>query len=164
MTDTKERPNPATHKEEPAPDSTCDQKATGVADAGREQQERNSRAGIIEKVFTLVSIVLLVSTVGLLLAETFQEDAPPAFSISVEPPARSGSLTAVSVLIHNTGDETAKALQVRAEVPVSEEERIDAEASLDWLPGGSKRRVTLLFPPETDLKKLKVTIVGYEVP
>lgn len=164
MSDDKDRPYPVTHESRSpsAPDAGHD--GSEPKKNERSTGAENSRAGVIEKAFTVFSILLLVCTVGLLLAETFQEDKPPAFSIEALKPAQSGDLIAVSVIIHNTGDETAKAVQVRAEVPVGEGERIEAEASLDWLPGGSKRRVTLLFPPKTKLDSMKVMIVGYEVP
>jgi uncharacterized protein (TIGR02588 family) len=134
--------------------------------AGEQRFESNEeqRGSILEKLFTILSALLLLFITGYLLVQSFRDSKPPMFEVQVSVPAARGDFTAVAVLVDNTGDDAAKAVQVRGEAPGADQQPVEAEATMDWLPGKSRRHVTLLFPPDADVSKLEVKIVGYEEP
>lgn len=130
-------------------------------EAGAHQEERS---GLLEKLFTILSVGLLLFLVIFLGVQSFREDEPAAFDVQISSTEKRGDFTAVAVILKNTGDQTAKAVQIRGEAPVAGGKPVEAEATMDWLPAKSQRHVTLLFPPNADFAKLGVKVVGYEDP
>ena len=119
---------------------------------------------MLEKIFTVLSLILIVAVIGYLIKESISTETPPAFQLEQADPIKRGQFTAVDVFIENVGDQSAKAVNITGEIAVRGQEPLKAEATLDWLPGRSTRQTTLLFPGDTPTTKPQVEVVGYEIP
>ncbi len=137
-------------------------KADKSPDDLSEKEENHS--GILEKLFTVLSLVLLGSLCAFLLWQSFAPSLPPAFQVEVGPFEKRGDFVGVEVIVSNIGDEAAKAVQVMGEATGADGEPVEAQTTMDWLPGDSKRNVTLIFPADLKQDKLDVRIAGYEEP
>lgn len=130
-----------------------------------EHREQDDRRNITEELFTVFSVLLIISVCGYLGFQSFGIPTPPVFSVETSYPLPRGDLIAVEVYVKNSGEEAAKAVHVTAEMTGNNSQPVDAEATLDWLPGNSKRRVTMVFPGDVVTTTLpNVKIKGYEQP
>lgn len=145
-------------------DESESQSGSAETSGKKAEKEEHQRSGILEKVFTVFSVILLVFMAGYLVVQIFQESTPPGFLVTPSEPRMRGDFMAVGVTMQNTGDRAAKQVHVRGKAPAGEGEPFEAVATLDWLPGNSSRHVTLLFPAEADLEALVVDVIGYEEP
>src|SRR5687767_11171573 len=121
-------------------------------------------SGLLEKIFTVLSLLLIIAMVGYLVKETVASHPPAAFEVEQAAPIKRGQFTAVDVFVRNTGDEAAKAVNITGEVAGPDGKPIEAEATMDWLPGKSRRKVTLLFPHDIGTTEPEVEVIGYEEP
>jgi uncharacterized protein (TIGR02588 family) len=64
----------------------------------------------------------------------------------------------------NIGDDAAKAVHVIGEATGADGNPVESQATLDWLPGDSKRKVTIIFPADANTADTKVRVAGYEEP
>lgn len=142
-------------------DTNENRKETNCDDS---DQNNAARTGILEKIFTVMSLVLIVGMSGYLIWQSFTADNPASFKIKTGAVEERGEFLGVEVHITNSGGESAKAVQVRGEVPWQPGRPMEAEATLDWLPANSTRKITLLFPKDADTSAAKVRVVGYEEP
>lgn len=143
-------------------------------DGQSQQQDNNNpkdgrngngeRAGTIEKIFTVISGILIVAITIYLGKESLAKQTPAAFVLKPSDPIERGDFKAIDVYIENTGDQAAKAVNLTGEVLGSDGKPIEAEATLDWLPGRSTRRATLIFPPDAPTTSPQLEITGYEEP
>lgn len=127
-------------------------------------KDDKNRTGVLEKIFTIFSVVLLLAIAGYLVKQSFTPETPPAFKVDTEKPAPQGRFQSLTVRVRNIGSRTAKAVNVQAEAPTPDGEKAEAEATLDWLPGHSTRKVTLIFPGDADTSATEAEVVGYEEP
>lgn len=149
-----------------------DTKKTGGTDAdhssepkqGTGEQEKEHHSGMLEKLFTVMSLLLLLGVASFLVWQWISGSTPPAFKIEAEAPHKRGDFTNIEVTVENTGNETAKSVQVMAEATGADGKPVDSQATLDWLPGNSKRTVSLVFPLDTDTSGAVVRVAGYEQP
>ena len=120
------------------------------------------RPGHLETEFTIISIILILAAVAYLAYHAWAPKSEPGFEITSHPAVKYGEFDHVRVDVKNTGDLPAKSVEVYGSIKTSDEP-MEAEASLDWLPGNSTRSVTLVFsdasttPPE-------IVVRGYEEP
>jgi uncharacterized protein (TIGR02588 family) len=131
-------------------------------DEQKPEQERTSKT---ETIFTIFSVILIVLAASYLVVQSLGTPAPPAFTTELSYHLPRGNHAAVDVFIKNTGDEAAKAVHVSGEVAGTDGTPVEAEATLDWLPGNSTRKVTLLFPTDkVTTATPEIHITGYEEP
>lgn len=128
--------------------------------SGREDE----RAGNLEKIFTVLSLILITAIVVYLGKESLATQTPAAFILKPADPIKRGDFKAIDVYIENTGDRAAKAVNLKGEVPGPDGKPVEAEATLDWLPGRSTRRASLIFPPDAPTTAPQLEIIGYEEP
>ncbi len=138
------------------------EKADKSSEDHDEKEENHS--GVLEKIFTVLSLVLLGSLCAFLVWQSFAPSLPPSFQVELGPFEKRGDYVGVEIIVSNIGDEAAKAVQVLGETTGADGEPVDAQATMDWLPGDSKRRVTLIFPADVKQENLDVRIAGYEEP
>lgn len=147
-------------------DTDADESTDQDQQQAKPDEKKEDREGWTEKLFTVFSLLLIAGLVGYLLVESFKTNTPPAFELKPSPAEQRGDFVAVRISVKNGGEDTAKAVQVRGEIAVEGSEPVQAEATLDWLPGRSSRDVTLLFSEDaaTSVGAAKFEVVGYEEP
>jgi len=129
-----------------------------------QEEDHEDRSGLLERIFTILSLVVILAMTGYLVKETFGTPPPASFEVEVAAPQLRGDYTAVEVFVKNTGEQAAKAVNVRGEIANGPDGPIEAEATLDWLPGSSRRRVTLVFAGDQTTTTPEVRVLGYEEP
>lgn len=144
---------------------TSGKSAADKNDNSAGQRQHEERSSVTEKIFTVFSVILVGGLCIFLLSQSFSPPAPPAFAVETAYPINRGENTAIDVYIRNSGKQAAKAVHITGEMPGADGKPVEAEATLDWLPGNSRRQVTLLFP--ADVQKSgnpEIRVKGYEEP
>lgn len=133
----------------------------GERGSGRREEDHG---GPFEMIFTVISLVLIAGLLGYLTFQSLTDQTPPQFEIEASAARVAGDFKMVDVYISNGGHEAAKSLMVQGEAVGRDNETVTAEATMDWLPGHSRRRVTLVFPAEIMTSVPEIMVVGYEEP
>lgn len=141
-----------------------DQESPSDKDQENNRRGEEEHSGTLEKIISISSLILILGITGYLAWESIQDNTPPALDVTLAEPRQQGEFVAIVVAVQNSDDDTAKAVQVRGEAPGADGKPAEAEATMDWLPGQSKRRVTLLFPTDANVSQADVKVVGYEEP
>jgi len=129
-----------------------------------QRNNHENRSGLLEKIFTILSLIAILAMTAYLAKESFGTPPPAAFEVKVASPQLRDEFTAVEVYIKNTGEQAAKAVNIRGEIYIDQKKPLEAEATLDWLPGNSQRMVTLIFAGDQTTTSPKVQVLGYEEP
>ena len=127
-------------------------------------EDDRERAGILETLFTIVSVLLIAAIAIYLVREAARTQTPAAFTLKSSDPITRGNFMAVDVYVANGGDMAAKAIHLKGTVPGPDGSPVEGEATMDWLPGRSTRRATLLFPKDAQTTTPKIEVVGHEAP
>lgn len=139
-------------------------KGNGEGNGEENRNRHDERSGTLEKLFTVLSLILITAIVIYLGRESLATQTPAAFILKPADPIKRGDFKAIDVYIENTGDKAAKAVNLKGEVVGPDGKPIEAEATLDWLPGRSSRRATLIFPLDAPTTTPELEIIGYEDP
>lgn len=129
------------------------------------ERREEERASITERLFTIFSIILLASGSIYLVYQSFAPSTPPSFAVEISYQLQRGKYRDVNVYITNSSTEAAKAIHISGELTGQDGKPLESEATLDWLPGNSRRKLTLVFPAEEVTTGIpKIYIKGYEQP
>lgn len=127
-----------------------------------EKEEKHS--GLLEKIFTVFSLLLLATLSVYLVYRSFAPDSPPSFKVELGLTEKRGDFQGIEVTVVNIGDDAARSVQVIGEAIGADGNPVESQATLDWLPGDSKRKVTLIFPADANTTTAEVRVAGYEEP
>ncbi|HEX6051595.1 MAG TPA: hypothetical protein VFZ21_20150, partial [Gemmatimonadaceae bacterium] len=113
-----------------------------------------------------IGFVLVVASVWILVASAMREtDQPPAVSVRVTSFHRAPDGWVAQIEVRNGGDLTAADLHVVGVLADSAGAVVEqAEARIDFLPGGSVRRGGLFFTRDPRSGRLSVRSIGYQEP
>ncbi|MGQ0559764.1 MAG: hypothetical protein ACT4OE_09300 [Sphingosinicella sp.] len=130
---------------------------------------RRSWAGktsVLEWAAALFGAAVLAAMIFVLGREALagREDAPAAIVLSAERIHQLGSGHAVEVEARNAGGATAADVQLEGALMDGGEEVEKAAATLDYLPGQSRRRAVLYFTRDPADHRLELRATGYQQP
>ena len=118
-----------------------------------------------ERATFAAAAVILLSVAGAIVGLWVQQRDPVAVTVEqvgeVRFAGRQGYLTAE---VQNTGDETAEAVQVIAELIVDGEVIADGEQFIDFLSGGEIETIVFLFDQAELDAETELRVASYKVP
>jgi uncharacterized protein (TIGR02588 family) len=118
----------------------------------------------IEWITGLVGLAIVLGTLGFIGYEAFQgEPGVPVLEATVERAERMPSGFSAYVVVRNHSRTAAAEVVVEGIVRTGVEEH-RGEVRLDYVPGLSTRKATLLFPSPPDRDPILVRIVGFTTP
>ena len=109
-------------------------------------------------------MLIVLGTIGYLAFETFRAGATEtSLTVTVVRVGEQAGSFAVDIEVHNAGPAAAADVHIAAEGRSPEGREARAEARLEYVPGLSTRRATLLFPFHPGAHP-EVRVVGYVRP
>ena len=113
-----------------------------------------------------VSCLVLLVLVALILGQAvFGGSQPPAVRLRTEAvERRAGGLFYLPVRVTNTGDETAEAVQVLAELTVGGEVVEDGDQTIDFLSGGETHELEFVFTTDPATGTVDVRVASFQRP
>jgi len=141
----------------------------GRAAAPRPTGINGAGAPLGEWLVGALGLVLLLAAIGFLLWHAMQPSRPPSIELQVDYIAEQRHGYMVRINARNDGTRPVAELQIRGllfnAAGDSDGDALEtAEASLDYLPGGSTRRGVLLFERDPRQHRLRLRAVGYHEP
>lgn len=129
-------------------------------DGGDGQQRR----GALETVVLVVSVLLVVASVGVLVWQGVQGNRPPMLETRVDSAVARGGAHYLHITVRNEGDRSAAAAQLRARLLRDTIVVAESEVVLDWVPGRSSTSATLLFEEDPRGLEVDARVVGFTEP
>jgi len=118
-----------------------------------------------ERVTFTVAIGILVILAGSIVWLWAQPREPAIVTVAPSGDRRvTDSQTYVTARVRNTGDDTAEAVQVRAELTVDGEVVAEGEQTIDFLSGGESEQVVFVFDVTEPGALVDLRVGGYVVP
>jgi len=124
-------------------------------------------ATLLEKIATAISTLLIVSLLGVLIADAVRPNAEASFATSVGVLHESSGAVRVPITVRNSGDEAAKSVVVHAELVAADSTLGETDLTVDWLPGNSSRDVVALFTPAQPTSRsmsVRAEVRGFAIP
>ena len=133
--------------------------------AERKRGKQNNVASRWEHVVGALGALLVAATIGYLALDAKNDDeSPPDLVVSAARIIQGESGYIVEIEVDNRGTETAAAVLVRGELKQGDAVIEDAEATLDYVPGHSRRPAGLVFTNDPASYTLHLRTVGFDVP
>lgn len=129
-----------------------------------QQPQRGSRSAAEWVSFAIASVVLvaIVASIGVLWA---RDDQPASLAVDVSAAEQRGSgAFYVPVRVRNTGDRTAAAVQVVAELSADGDVVEEGEQTIDFLAGGDDRELLFVFTTDPGAAELDVRAASFAKP
>jgi uncharacterized protein (TIGR02588 family) len=127
-------------------------------------RKRKDGVPTIEWVTGVIGLAIVVSTLGFIGYEAFV-DGPtdPQLEVTIETTGRAGAGFSATVMVRNQSRQAAADVLVEGVIR-SRDGDLRSEVRLDYVPGLSSRRATLVFPRAPGEDGVAVRIVGYTTP
>jgi uncharacterized protein (TIGR02588 family) len=136
-------------------------KATARRGSRRRPSERSRAEWVTFGVASAILLAVVAAIASLLVTE---KDAPPAFTVETIGVREVDGRFHVTASIENTGDETAEAVQVVAELVVGDAPPEEGEQIIDFLSGGDIADVAFLFSTDPADGELTIDVHSFKVP
>lgn len=136
----------------------------GKQNDGKEGPRSGANQDWLEILFSLVSGMAILATIGYLVWQGFQTETPPAFEVKTGAVRNSGSQFHVPVTVRNSGDEAAQGVEISVTLKSPGGEESEGRATLDWVPGRSERRAVTVFREDPRQGRLEARVAGYQSP
>ena len=118
-----------------------------------------------EWVTFVVAVGILVVLAGSIVWLWAQPREPAIVTVAPSGDRRvTDSQTYVTARVRNTGDETAEAVQIRAELTVEGEVVAEGQQTIDFLSGGESEYVVFVFDVTEPDALVDLRVGGYAVP
>ena len=129
------------------------------------EKRSTGSAGPAEWAMAALSTLLVLGAVAFLLVEGLSEQRPPAFRVEVLEVRSAGGDFIAEVRVRNIGETTAADVEIEGRPRGAAQARGErAAARLDYVPGGSERRVGLVFRTDPREHGVEARVVGYTMP
>ena len=112
----------------------------------------------------VLSALLVAGSIALLVWKAARDERPPELTARVDSAVARGGTHLVHVTVRNDGDVSVGAAHVRGRLRRDTVVVAEAETVVDWVPGRSAERATLLFDEDPRRHELDVRVVGYTEP
>ena len=129
-----------------------------------ENEKQSSGPDWLERIASWTSGALMLALAAFLVWDARKTDLPAAVEATAEAPRASGTRYLLPVLVRNTGDEPAQDVQVKIEIRDGDKVVADADLTIDWLAGRSKRHVVAVLPVNPATAKVSVEVTGFTEP
>ena len=117
-----------------------------------------------EWIASLVGGAIVLATIGFLAFEAYQrDDREPALTVSVIQIHQASGAFVVDVEVRNGSRSAAADVHLAGHDRAADGQRIQAQARLDYVPGFSKRRASLVFQSDPG-RSPAIQIIGYAQP
>ena len=118
-----------------------------------------------ERVTFIVAVGILAILAGSIVWLWAQPRGPAIVTVAPSGDRRvTDSQTYVTARVRNSGDDTAEAVQVRAELTVDGEVVAEGEQTIDFLSGGESEQVVFVFDVTEPDALVDLRVGGYTVP
>lgn len=135
------------------------------AEAEPGKQRANApRESTLQIVITWLSGLLLLAACGYLVWEGMQPTEQASFSAEIESVEEAAGHYYLRLAITNEGGESVQGLGVTVGLRRGSEPVERANATVDWLPEGSKRSLVLIFEQDPGSFDVVVGFEGYQIP
>ena len=127
---------------------------------------RRGKNGVptIEWVTGVIGLAIVVATLGFIGYEAVRGGpAEPDLEAAVETTGRTAAGFSATVTVRNRSRHAAAAVLVEGVIRSGDDE-VRSEVGLDYVPGLSSRRATLVFPRAPGEGGVTVRVVGYTTP
>lgn len=120
----------------------------------------SKRAGtsLLQCICALTGFAVTLSAIAVLAHSAFSTPLPAALSIAVETLRPSADGWVAEVVVTNTGDQTATAVDIEGEVGSQK-----AGASLDYVPGRGEKKASLVFSGK-QRPNPRLRVLGWSAP
>ena len=143
-----------------------------MADSPKPRQRRRQRGGAhpdtpaLEWIAAAIGLLLTLGILGAMAWEIWAggSDRAPAIEARVERVVRAGSVYVAEVTLENRSPATAAAVEVEGELTRPDGTTATSVATLDYVPGASKRSAGLIFTDDPRRGRLEVRVLGYAEP
>ncbi len=125
-------------------------------------QDRQPRSAAEWVTFAVASAILAV-IIGLVVREIPDSKRPPLPVAVVVESAPRGDRFVVAIEVENRGERAAQEVQVSATLTIDGEEQT-ADQVVDFLSGGERVDLELLFDDDPSDGELEVDVTGYRLP
>lgn len=111
------------------------------------------------------SLVVLLLLAGAIVALWVQQRDPATLTVEqVDEMRIAGGQSYLTAEVRNTGDETAEAVQVVAELRVEGDVVAEGDQSIDFLSGGEVETIVFIFDRAASTGDTELRVTGYKVP
>lgn len=122
-------------------------------------------APIWEQAVALTGLIIVLSMITYLVYQGIWGDRSPpdlvAEAVSIE---RSGTNHLVEIVVHNHGGNTAATVRVQGTLTLQDGSVETAEATVDYVPSGSRAGGGMFFDGDPRLGRLDLQASGYQAP
>ena len=133
--------------------------------ADRKKKQPANKASRWEYLLGAIGALLVSATVIYLALDAKNDPStPPDLVVTATRIAPGTATYVVEVSVENSGSETAAAVLIRGELKQGDAVVEDAEATLDYVPGHSRRQAGLVFTRNPAQYRMELRAVGYDVP
>lgn len=119
---------------------------------------------IAEKIASAISLILVIAVVGFLAREGLRREEPAAFDAIVVSVADRDGFFYLTASVSNQGRESAEQIRIIAWLGDGEALIEESEATIDRLPGRSRREVGFVFRNDPRQHHVTIEIEGYQKP
>lgn len=127
------------------------------------EPRRSGRSRAEWTTFSL-SVLVVLALLTLIGVESFREDLPPTPAVAMSGPVEPrGDRFHVPVVVTNSGDEAAEAVQIFASLEI-DGETIEGNQTVDFLSGGDRAELVFVFDDDPADGDLTIRVAGYTVP
>lgn len=116
-----------------------------------------------EWVVGAVGLIMVLAALALLLHEATQPSTPPDIAVRLDSVSTGRNVFVAHFTALNGGTAPATAVEIAGTL-IDGGDTLEATATLDYLPGESRRSGGLLFPVDPRTRELRMRAVGYEAP
>ena len=128
-------------------------------------RKRKEGVPTIEWVTGVLGLAVVVGTLGFIGYEAFLDGpAEPHLEATVETTGRAGAGFSATVMVRNQSRQAAADVLVEGVIRSREGADLRSEVRLDYVPGLSSRKATLVFPRAPGEEGIAVRILGYTTP
>lgn len=123
------------------------------------------RGATPERATFAASAVVLLLLAGAIVALWVQQRDPAILTVEQVGTMRvAGGHSYLTAEVRNSGDETAEAVQVVAELRIEGDVVAEGDQSIDYLSGGEVETIVFIFDQVTPTGDIDLQITGYKVP
>jgi uncharacterized protein (TIGR02588 family) len=125
---------------------------------------RAERRNPLETIVLTASALLVAGSIGLLAWQGAREERPAQLTVRVDSVVSRGGPYHLHVTVRNAGDATAAAAQLRVRLLRDTAVIEESEAVVEWVPGRSSARATLMFEEDPRAGDVYARVVGFTEP
>jgi uncharacterized protein (TIGR02588 family) len=119
---------------------------------------------LLERLASWASGLLVLALAVFLAWDAARTHAPATLQARGEAPRAAGTSFQLPIVVSNSGDEPAQDVLVHVELRAGKNAPVEADLTLDWLAGNSRRRIVAVLPVDPSLGQLVVEVRGFIEP